>query len=369
MATDPLFAVEDFLQPVAEDAPCGADPRSDTSPSSVYYRLKDARTAARAAERADFESGGSVPEQWDEVADLAAEVLRGSAKDLEIAAWFIEALVRLHGFAGLRDGFRLVEGMAAQFWDGLYPTPDEDGILTRVGPITGLNGEGADGTLILPIRKVPLTQGSDASYALWHFEQASEIDRIPDAARKQARIAAGGISSEMFSATVAETPAAFFGALMADIEEAQAAFVAMMAVLDQKAGVDSPPSAKIRDTLEAARGAVAFFAAAKLSSIMPAAADEPAGTVETVESADGEAVAVRKKKEGYETREEAMAELTRIADFFRRTEPQSPISYTLEEAVRRGRLSLPELLTELLQDNSEARKMFLVASGIKPSEG
>ncbi len=64
-----------------------------------------------------------------------------------------------------------------------------------------------------------------------------------------------------------------------------------------------------------------------------------------------------------------MTELTRIADFFRRTEPHSPISYTLEEAVRRGRLSLPELLTELLQDNSEARKMFLVASGIKPSEG
>ena len=369
MATDPLFVVEDFLQPVSEEAPCGIDPRLDTSPTSAYYRLKDARTAARAAERADIESGGGIPEQWDEVADLAAEVLRGNAKDLEIAAWFIEALVRLHGFAGLRDGFRLVEGMVRRFWDGLYPTPDEDGVLTRVGPITGLNGEGADGTLILPIRKVPLTQGSEHSYALWHYEQGAELDRITDAAKRQARISAGGVSTEMFTASVNETPAVFFGGLVADIEAAQAAFAAMTAALDLAAGTDSPPSAKIRDTLEAARGAVTFFAAAKLSSIAALApAEEPAGTVETVETADGEVVTVVKKKQGYDTREEAMAELTRIADFFRRTEPHSPLSYTLEEAVRRGRLSLPELLAELVQD-AEARKMFLVASGIKPSEG
>ena len=36
-----------------------------------------------------------------------------------------------------------------------------------------------------------------------------------------------------------------------------------------------------------------------------------------------------------------------IAEFFRRTEPLSPLSYTLQEAVRRARMSWPELLEEI----------------------
>ena len=37
--------------------------------------------------------------------------------------------------------------LAENFWDGLYPLPDEDGILTRVAPLAGLNGVEADGVL------------------------------------------------------------------------------------------------------------------------------------------------------------------------------------------------------------------------------
>ncbi|HRJ61982.1 MAG TPA: type VI secretion system protein TssA, partial [Azospirillaceae bacterium] len=67
------------------------------------------------------------------------------------------------------------------------------------------------------------------------------------------------------------------------------------------------------------------------------------------------------------SREDAFRALLQIADFFRKTEPHSPISYTLEEAVRRGRMTLAELLEELITDES-ARKHFLVASGVRPPE-
>jgi len=40
----------------------------------------------------------------------------------------------------------------------------------------------------------------------------------------------------------------------------------------------------------------------------------------------------------------------KVADFFKRTEPHSPVSYKLEEAVRWGRLALPELMEEMIQD-------------------
>src|SRR5262245_60195763 len=67
------------------------------------------------------------------------------------------------------------------------------------------------------------------------------------------------------------------------------------------------------------------------------------------------------------SREEAFATLLRVAEFFRRSEPHSPVSYTLEELVRRGRMSLPDLLSELINDPTQRRNYYVVA-GMKPPE-
>lgn len=369
MATAEVLAVQELLDPVSDESLTGEDLRADASPTSLYYRVKDARIAARAAERANIEDVSAVPQEWRIVLESGVEALRTRAKDLEIAAWMVEALVRLEGFAGLRDGFRLIEGLVVRFWDGLYPMPDEDGIATRVAPITGLNGEGAEGTLILPIRNVPLTRGAEKSFALWQFEQAADLDRMADPDKKAAKIEAGAVAMEVFTASVTETPTDFLVDLAEDIEQAQAAFVAMNAALDAAAGADAPPYGKIRDALEAVGDAVRFFAADKLAGGAGAAAGDSTDDVGETEAAgdEGNQGTGRRRNGEYQTREEALADILRIAAYFRKQEPHSPISYTLEEVVRRSRLSLPELLAELIQDDT-ARRMFLLASGIKPPE-
>ena len=50
------------------------------------------------------------------------------------------------------------------------------------------------------------------------------------------------------------------------------------------------------------------------------------------------------------TREDAFRALLQVADYFKRTEPHSPVAYSLEQAVRWGRMPLPELLTELIPE-------------------
>lgn len=65
------------------------------------------------------------------------------------------------------------------------------------------------------------------------------------------------------------------------------------------------------------------------------------------------------------TREDALPQLDRLAAFFRRTEPQSPLSYTLTDAVRRARIPLPELLAEVMGDES-SRAALLTALVIRP---
>src|SRR5690606_9308864 len=67
-----------------------------------------------------------------------------------------------------------------------------------------------------------------------------------------------------------------------------------------------------------------------------------------------------------QTREDAFRALLQVADFFRRTEPHSPVSYALEQAVRWGRMSLPELWRELIEDHS-ARSDLFRRTGIRES--
>jgi type VI secretion system protein ImpA len=67
------------------------------------------------------------------------------------------------------------------------------------------------------------------------------------------------------------------------------------------------------------------------------------------------------------SRESAINKLQEIAQFFRKTEPHSPMSYTIEQVIRWSELSLPELLNELITD-SDARTGYFKLSGIKVSE-
>ena len=158
MPTADLLEFETLLKPISEEAPTGVNLREDISPDSLYYQVKDARAAARAAERAaaQSEDPSSAPTpDWGAVLDLAPTIVAGKSKDLEIVAWWIEALARTAGFAGMRDGFRLATELVRTYWDDIHPMPDEDGVATRVAPLTGLNGEDAEGTLIVPIGMRP----------------------------------------------------------------------------------------------------------------------------------------------------------------------------------------------------------------------
>ena len=64
-------------------------------------------------------------------------------------------------------------------------------------------------------------------------------------------------------------------------------------------------------------------------------------------------------------REQALHQLSEIAAWFKRNEPSSPIGFTLDEAVRRARLGWPELVAELVADET-ARHSLLTSAGIKP---
>src|SRR5262249_806952 len=155
----------------------------DSTPGSDYYAIRDARKAASDTERRiDKGDETAEPPNWRPVLDGATKAIAQKSKDLEIAAYLTEALVRLKGFAGIRYGYRLARGLVERFWDGLYPAAVDGEVTDRFSHVLHLNGIEAPGTLIVPVRKIPMTElTSEGTFNLTHLQQARSLEQIKDA--------------------------------------------------------------------------------------------------------------------------------------------------------------------------------------------
>lgn len=368
MASSALLDIEALLQPIAEDKPTGIDCREDPSPLSNYQVVKSARNAARAEERNNVFSGGGqeAEEHWRKVTDLAPKILREQSKDLEVLCWYVEALVRRSGFAGLRDGFKLLLGFTEQYWDHLYPMPDEDGIETRVAPLAGLNGEGAEGVLIAPIRNTLITQGSNVGpYSYWEYQQALDIQRAPDQDSREKKLKNLGYNVDNIEKAVAESSVAFFVNIRDDLTEAVDTYRQLSRKLDELCGTyESPPTSNIINVLEECLGAVTHLGKDKFP-VADATVDE--SEEETPAGDTAQPGAARAAKGPIASREQAFKQLLEISDYFRKAEPHSPVSYILQKAVKWGNMPLFELMQELIEDKN-ALENYRKLTGVKTEE-
>ena len=353
MASPHVIDIDELLKPVTEEKPQGEDIRSDGSPTSIYYQIKDARNKARAAERAamfDPDQAAGIMAEWKPILSLAPSILKDHAKDLEVASWLIEALIRFHDFSGLRDGIQLTRGLIDQFWDNLYPEPDEDGIETKVAPLAGLNGDSGEGTLLAPIRNTPITPDTSVgSFSFWQYQQARDADRLTDPDKREEKFASLGFTLQDVETAVAESPNTYYQNLTEDLDTCLSDFRAMNDTLRKHCGHDAPPYSLILETLEEVLRAVRFLAKEKLvveeAETIPADADmpAPAATSGTRPTASGTSGPIG-------SREDALRKLEEVAQFFRKTEPHTPLVSGIERLVRWGRMPMADLILELVPD-------------------
>jgi type VI secretion system protein ImpA len=363
-----------LLSPIPGDDPAGPDLRRDPSPESEYILLKDAHRRARNLEReqeAPTADRTTLTPDWRLVLDSAQRVLAEKSKDVEVMAWLIEALGRVHGFAGLRDGFRLAAGLVERFWDQLHSVEGDDGKPDRAAPLAALNGLGSEGPLPAVIRRIAITDAKGRGpFALWQYQQATRAPVSQDEATRGQIQAENQALREQMVQSAKQSGVLYFRNLIDDIEACRTRFNELQEALKAKCGAaDAPSGANIRSTLEAVSDAVLDIA--RDLPLRPEG-DSGAAEKDAVNRPETGMSAAMVRETGpvvptgpVRSREEAFRTLLAVADFFRQYEPHSPISYTLEELVRRGRMSLPELLDELIPDEG-ARRAYLQSAGIKP---
>ncbi|KOY27814.1 type VI secretion protein [Vibrio parahaemolyticus] len=353
---------EQVLAPISEDNPTGIDPREDVSPQSAYYRLKDQRMVARNAERnaiIEEESIHTHNNLWRVFVEEVPEVLATQSKDFEFVAWLIEALTRLYGFRGMGVGYKIASVFVESYWDELHPMPDEDGIETRISAITGLNGIDSEGTLIFPLASIPLTDmGVEQAYAYWEYQQAIELERL-DEDKRRARVEQGAIELSRITDTVKSTSDEFYQSLIADLEFATGAFNEFSQRLDDAVG-DVTPSSYISKRIESIHAALKHLLGNRFKDKAEVSISDENGD-EELEEASQQAVTHNSSAllvTNMQSREQAIQQLQHVADFFRESEPHSPVSYSIEQIIRWCGMPLPELLAELISDGDAKRSYF-----------
>lgn len=354
--------IDAILAPIANGPACGPDLRENNSPQSLYYRLRDARSEARIVERrleSEAEPTDSSSGHWREVITLAAEALSVQTKDIEIASWLTEALARRSGLAGFTAGIRVLTGLVQSFWaTGLHPPPDEIDRWATFTPIAGLSGEDRDGTLIQPLRNTTiLTLADGVPVTLWSYHYARDLSalsaeklkavRVPDRLPRfqDIELFAQGAGRQQL-ATAAHEAAAGLDAW----KELDAAVAAT--------GAPPTPTSRIETVLQDIRTVTRRYV--KEEPVMSVEAPAIGFVPETDPgSATGPARVV-----SFSPRDELLDRVLNIAATFRTREPNSPFSFTLEEAVRRARLPLTSLLEELVPDE-RSRAAILSSLGLR----
>ncbi|MBL1276978.1 MAG: type VI secretion system protein TssA [Ectothiorhodospiraceae bacterium] len=370
MSSPILIDINTLLEPISEDSPVGVDLRENPSASSLYAEIKDARNSARAAERNSMFDGGSseAQENWSKILTLAPTILASESKDLEIACWYTEALIRKSGYAGLRNGFALIRQLIKHYWhDGLFPAPDEDGIETRVASISGLNGEGSEGVLLAPIRSTHITDDiHPGPFSLWQYKQAIDITRISDNNSRSEQTSKVGFSMEDIENVVEQSSSEYFVALQSDINACLTEYRAISTLLLEHCGsLDAPATSKIIELLEESLGAINHIAKHKFP-VAPEPQEPPNDSEITELTTD--TVAPKTGLNGAPTsRQDAFRQLASLSEYFRKTEPHSPISYVLDKAVKWGDMNLDELMNELIPDSS-SRTTYSSLTGVKTND-
>lgn len=245
MSTPPLIEIDDWLAPIPGDDPAGRD----LSYEPEYDQIREARRSEDTSNQGDWKRETKVAD-WESVVVLGEECLREKTKDLQIAAWVAEALTRLHGFPGLRDGLGLLLGIQSRYWAEYYPRIEDGDLESRHGPFLFLNEP-----KLLPflIRGVPLTRGlGDEDYSYFKYKESRETD---NALKKNADLgskllAEGRITAKMFDDQVGQTPRAFLEALVGDLKQADAAFRAFDEDTDRHFGREAPSLINVGKALE-----------------------------------------------------------------------------------------------------------------------
>jgi type VI secretion system protein ImpA len=353
-----VINLDALLAPISEEKPSGEYMRY----SGIYDEISEARRSDKDVPQGDWQTELKIAD-YRKVIGLAVPALEKESKDLQISAWLSEALVKEHGFIGLRDCLRLVAGLQERFWETLYPEIDEGDMEGRANAIAWME---LQTSYALRQAKITGYQG----YSSLDFDDSKKYD-IPDNlasldSTEQARYNAlrdeaekeNRVTANKWRAEIAQTRRQFYEELNFLFDECWAAYNDVNRVIEEKFDRNQAPGMNnLKKALDDVHSLVKKFLEDKRAEEPDEITEEATGAEagangDGAAAGNGKGAGVMSASGAIQNRQDALKRLGDISEFFRKTEPHSPISYILQRAVKWGNMPLELWLQDVIKDET-----------------
>jgi type VI secretion system protein ImpA len=353
-----MIDLERLLAPISGDSPCGRNLR--LVPGDVTFVSLD---GLRREEDPAFDvAGKGKNSDWKGVVAKCDEALTTKSKDLQLAAYLAEALARTQGYAGLRDGLRVVNGLVERYWDGLHPGVEGGEIVPGVRA-KWLSWMGSSNDFRAAVKRIPIAGARGAPGRSWlDFEESRRVDdaaMLTDKTGYNELVQSGRITGEEWKTALNATPLEQLQQVAADVKTCDEELRRLVVACEEKLGADSPSLIALGDLLEECRTLLDKTIVAQTPLPEEAVAPGAAGSGTARGGSTSGPIS---------TRDDAYRRLREVADYLRRSEPHSPVSYLIDRAVRWGQLPFQDLLRDVLKHNEDARTTVLETLGLAEPE-
>jgi type VI secretion system protein ImpA len=342
MPSAPILEFDALIAPISSENPSGIP-----VPFAVREKLEEYRKEVDPesfAKNDPMRPPAPQKADWPAIVSLAQETLRGTSKDLLVAARLTEALVKVHGFAGLRDGLQLMRLMVEQCWDRLVPAIEtDDDLEIRAGAFNWLDEKDRGARFPITVRFAPL--------------MTREKDQFGWQQWKDAQSGKAGVTPPDIERAIQATPRERCEQVCDDLNQGWTELDQLTRDLGSKLGQYAPGLSSVREAIGDCRA----LAQQILQKKGPAPARPDAKPAADGPSASATERVVEKK---VETRAEAYAKIGELAGLLQQLEPHSPIPYLLNRAVELGAMPFPELMKALIL-NPDVLKLMNREMGIK----
>ena len=334
--------IDSLMQPLSAQSICGEDMSFSTEFDTIQdLRRYDDPSLSQGEWVTDLKTA-----DWPGVVKLCEQLLQQRTRDLRVVGWWAEARAHLQGYTGLADGVELAARLCEQQWPHLHPLPEGQDMELRVGSLGWMLAQVSTLAKALPVMRL-----AGRPLSLQDMEAARTLQQALD------RSAEGGppvsiegkVTLDMVSRAQRETPSQTLIDTRDAARRLKAGLLQLQQVVDSHLGQEGPAFSSAKEAVDAAlhgldrlvrdsgaEGVAATPGATEGESLNPAAA-APTGAAGGV----GGPLA---------SRAQALAQLRQVAEFFRRTEPHSPVAYLADKAARWGDMPLHAWLRAVMKD-------------------
>ena len=322
------FKVENFLNPISSESPCG----ENLEDNLVFAQLENAAKFIGERQMGETIIPEVIPD-WKKIRDLAIELL-GRSRDIQVAMHLTCALLCTEGFVGLNKGLSLIKGLLETYWEDVYPR-QEPGDIYPVLLFNTLRTLNDYKKVLNPIAQIKLTQSKAGDFSWRNIEGA------------QSKLTATGNSTNIPDPKLIE--AAFLDTALLTLKQQEQT---------------------VKQALELSQGIVALIAEKPNSVHAPDLSEliillinidkylvekiQQRATLEITTDDSGlqtpEKRSITGKSDGIHSRDDVIRALDDISRYFERNEPSSPIPFLMLRAKKLLSMNFMDILRDMAPD-------------------